>query len=186
LTVALLAIWSLLRSLRTGDSSIDRLAVRGRIVVELLRARPSLAFRPARLVELARALMAIANNEYDRRRDLDDQVGDAGFGGGPSIGPMQVYRRTALELGLYESPTAIVEGSPADREAYAALAADVAFCIRAGVRVYLAKLEGPAHGDAAEAIRRYNGGGDASRAYQSRALAFLSSSYGTGGDAEAA
>lgn len=121
--------------------------------------------------ENARALMSIAHNECPPRWDGSSPiVGDATLGGGPSVGPFQVYRATALDLGLWACPPDALDVA-SEREAYASVANDVDKCVSMGVAVYLDKLR-IAGGDVAEAVRRYNGGGAAARAYRDRALTF--------------
>lgn len=119
--------------------------------------------------ELARAVMAIIRNESQGRPA--PVIGDAALGGGPSVGPMQVYRSTAKDLGLW-APPPDAQDDASERDAYASVANDEATGIRWGVAVFAAKLEA-AGGDVADALRRYNGGGAAAAAYRDRAISWL-------------
>lgn len=162
-------IWaaSLVQAATTGDEQLDR--HRWRVVRALAKrcgARTSRA--------LARACMTIIRNESAGRPP--PVIGDASLPGGPSVGPMQVYRRTALELGLW-SPPPDATSDDEQRDAYSTFANDEDACVDWGVAVLLAKLDA-ADGDLADAIRRYNGGGPAARAYRDRAVAFADATWG--------
>lgn len=130
---------------------------------------------------VARAYMAILANELPRDYAPGDVVvGDQGasFGGGPSIGPGQVYRATAKELGLWAPAEGMTDAE--ERDAYAQLAATMSTgeLVEWGVRVFRAKLLAAqeAHPGApddeaiADAVRRYNGSGPRALAYQERAI----------------
>jgi hypothetical protein len=141
--------------------------------------RPYLAAAVAREFEgedaiaVTKALLAITNNELPagaHRRDMVI-VGDRQFDGGPSVGPWQVYRSTAIDLGLWTPPEDVTDDD-GQRAAYEELAQDPEWCARAAVEVFAAKLQ-IAGGDVADAIRRYNGGGPAAQAYKARAVAWL-------------
>lgn len=164
---AVVASWQALADgCRTGDDALDRWC--GRVAAELWTQTLGSAD-----VTDARACMSIIKNEGGAA--AGPLVGDATLGGGPSIGPMQVYRSTAKALALWSPP----EGATDDQErtVYAALATDEARCLSMGVAVYLNKLEA-AGGDVADAIRRFNGGGTAAQAYQARALTFAQDTWG--------
>lgn len=157
-------VW-IAEGIRTGIASLDRYDIRLRLAWAALRT-----FGPQVAIDLAipRALMAIVNNES--RGDPKNYLGDATLGGGPSIGPMQVYRSTAKDLKLWAPPPgATVEQ---ERAAYALLAKDEALGIRWGVAVFASKLK-LAGGNVTEAIRRYNGSGPLAEAYRDRAVTFL-------------
>lgn len=157
------------RLAETGDPFLDQADVRSS-VVRAARDR----FGATRLrsePELLRALVAIVNNETNRRVPLTAQVGDQAARTGPSVGPMQVSRGTAQELGLWQPQDELL-----DRDTYAELAADLDWCYRAGVAVFARKLQ-LAGGDVAEALRRYNGSGPMAEAYRDRALAFIQRTF---------
>lgn len=156
---------------RTGKADLDELRVRGRVVLEAL-----LTFGVNVRPNIVRALMAITNNEIDRTSP-PTYLGDVTAPGGPSVGPMQVYRSTAKELGLWTPPAGASDAD--ERDAYAALAGDFGWGIRAGVKVFKAKLEA-AGGDVADAVRRYNGSGAKAQGYEAKALAFASETWPTG------
>jgi len=110
--------------------------------------------------------MSIVNNESAGMPS--NYLGDITLAAGPSIGPMQVYRKTARELGLVPDDISASD--------YAALSTKEFRTIGMGVAVFKSKLQA-AGGDVADAIRRYNGSGDAAAAYQQRALSFLGSTW---------
>jgi hypothetical protein len=166
-------IFLLLRRARTGDAQLDALAVRGRVVAAVVRVYGVAGAFGDQGTAVLRACMALVNNEWNRRLPLDAQIGDVGAGVGPSVGPMQVSRALAVELGIW-TPGA---DDQADREAYAAKAADLSWCFVAGVRAFKSKLEA-AGGDVADAIRRYNGRGVDAAAYRDRALTFIATHFG--------
>lgn len=149
-------VWSKLVDLSTGDPNLDRLRLR--VLVEATKAGVD-----------PRVIMGIIHNESGGRPE--NYLGDVTAPGGPSIGPMQVYRRTALDYGLW------APSDPDDRDAYAAMSSDEVQGIAWGVAVFKRKLA-EANGDVADAVRRYNGSGSAAEAYRDRALAFISSTYG--------
>jgi hypothetical protein len=129
--------------------------------------------------KIARACMSILNNELPggaRRGELVI-IGDKDLPGGPSIGPMQVYRATAKDLRLWSPPPDVAGEDPWEREVYASIAHDPEQCIRWGVEVFRAKLQ-VAGGELDDAIRRYNGGGTAAAKYRDRALAFADATWG--------
>lgn len=154
----------MVRAARTGDRAVDR--HRWRIVWALwrvfgLRASPS----------LARAVASIIRQESAGRRP--PVVGDADLSGGPSIGPMQVYRRTAVAMGLWTPPPV------GEVAAYTALASRETMLIEWGVRVLQEKLR-ITKGDLHEAIRAYNGSGPKAEAYRSKLLATADKTWGPG------
>jgi len=156
---------------RKSTKGINCWAIRSRVVTAIFRVWKQAALADPRPF---RAMMTIANNEVDPRLPLDAQVGDAALGGGPSVGPWQVYRSTAIGLGLYDPKGQDVD---AQRAEYAKLAADLDWCACAAAVVLKSKLEA-ARGDWSDAIRRYNGSGPDAEAYRARALAFAESQYG--------
>jgi len=138
---------------------LDRLPIAD-IVVEV--------FGPDASVALARAMVAIAHNECGGNSS-PPVIGDTNSSGGPSIGPLQVWRQTAIDLGLVPSGES--------QDTYRQRAYDEMWCLRAGVKVFKDKLHS-AGGDIALAIRKYNGSGSAAEAYRDRALSFLASTFG--------
>lgn len=135
-----------------------------------------------RAVFVARAFMAILHNEVRAGAEYGAVIlGDQALAGGPSVGPGQVYRKTAIDLGLWSPP----EDGTDEREAYAEVAQDAAKCLRWAVVVFASKLDaaGVWEGELsaeriADAVRRYNGGGDQARAYREKAVAFATRTWG--------
>lgn len=163
--------WKMYRATQTGIPALDRWRS---TVLRAVAATFNVRSSPA----LARACMTIMHNEAPARWDGEAIIiGDATLGGGPSVGPMQVYRSTAKELGLWAPPPDVAGDIAAEREAYELVATDTARCIAMGVEVLASKLEA-ADGDLADAIRRYNGGGQKARDYQTHALAFAVERWG--------
>ena len=119
--------------------------------------------------------MAIVNNESGGVADIKHYLGDKTAKGGPSIGPMQVYRQTAKDLGLWSPPPGATAAE--ERAAYEALALDEALGIEWGTAVFADKLR-IAKGDISEAVRRYNGAGERAELYRDKALAFFSDKWG--------
>lgn len=159
----------------TGVPNLDRWGIRGRVCIQAI-----LTFGPRALgnVDLVRALMAICKNESPAGGPAPGSaiIGDQGASGGPSIGPMQVYRATARDLGLWDPPGVTI-GSQQDRDLYAAQAADEATCIAWGVKVFQNKFH-LASEDLPEAIRRYNGSGAKAEKYRDLAIAFINDRWG--------
>jgi hypothetical protein len=155
-------------SIRTGNAALDRHRIR-------IAANALLVFGPRAVTDLRipRALMAILRNESAGKPA--PVVGDASLSGGPSIGPMQVYRSTAIDLKLWTPPAGMTAAQ--QRAAYAALAMDEGLGIRWGVQVFAEKLR-LSGGDIAGAVRRYNGSGSSAEAYRDRALAFAETTWG--------
>jgi len=152
-------IWS---QLETGNPDLDRFGIRGRVALQSF-----LAFGPDCLRQ-ARAMMTIIHNESSG--NPDNYLGDLNATGGPSIGPGQVYRATAIDLGLYPD----AGQDPNDRDAYADLSGDEGLGISWAVAVFKDKLR-IAKGDIPTAIRLYNGSGASANQYQAKALGFASS-----------
>jgi len=148
---------------RTGNSKIDRLTP---LIVRSAKKRLGAKATP----NVIRALVAILSNESGGNPAM--YLGDKTLSGGPSIGPMQVYRKTALDFRLWTPPDGVGADSEKAKAAYAALASNEARGIDMGVAVFKQKLAA-AKGDVAEAIRRYNGSGPASEAYKTKALEFM-------------
>lgn len=160
------AAYALYAATATGDFRLE--ALRWRIAWQLARQLGA-GVRP----EHARAMMAILSIELPTGWEPGTPVvGDRGFAGGPSIGPGQVYRETAKDLGLW-TPT---EGED-ERSAYEALASDEDRMLSWAVSVFKDKLR-QAGGDVADAIRRYNGSGPRAEAYRAKALAFAEQAWG--------
>jgi soluble lytic murein transglycosylase-like protein len=156
--VAVVAVyaWRKLGDLATGDPNLDRLRLR------------ALYFSTLYGVD-ARVTMALIANESEGRPE--NYVGDVSLSSGPSIGPMQVLRKTAQDYALL--PPELTS----DPDAYLALAQDESLGISLGVRVFKRKLQ-EAGGNVQDAVRRYNGAGVAADSYRDRALAFIQSTYG--------
>lgn len=150
--------------IRSGVDSIDRVQISARVLFWGVAV-----FGPRALVDLRilRALIAIVHNES--AGDPSNYLGDATLGGGPSIGPMQVYRSTAKDLGLWTAPAGV--SIEEERATYAQLSTDESLGIHWGVLVFKDKL-GQAQGDIREAIRRYNGSGPAAEKYADKAVAW--------------
>jgi hypothetical protein len=132
LLVVFARVYSAVRSLsavRTGDDALDRFV--GTLTRSLMLRTRGTA-RP----EQIRACLSIISNETGGR--AAPQIGDATLSGGPSVGPMQVYRSTAKSLGLWTPPPGADE--PTERELYSELATDEAGCVDMGVAVFLDKL----------------------------------------------
>ncbi len=146
-----LALWI---AAKTGDPNLDRFGIRGRIIL-----RGAEHFGPRLSRPIVRALMAIVHQESGGLQV--NYLGDKTAPGGPSVGPGQVEYATAKELGLIPQTET--------RDQYAARVSQEGWGIDAMVQVFKAKLAA-AHGDVADAIRRYNGGGQAALGYQASAL----------------
>lgn len=157
-------------SIVTGVPDLDRPAIRFRVAFQAFRHFGMTAVWD---LSIPRALMAIVNNES--RGNAKFYLGDVGSSGGPSIGPMQVYRRTAKDLKLWTPP----EGATVEeeREAYKALSQNEALGIKWGVAVFADKYR-IAKGDLTEAVRRYNGSGPSAEDYRDRAVAFFAQKWG--------
>jgi hypothetical protein len=103
-------------------------------------------------------------------------LGDVALGAGPSVGPMQVYRATAKDLGLWTPSPEAAGDEQAEKAEYAKLAEDTAWGIRAGVAVmrdkqrildaYVAAHPGTTR-TLQDLARLYNGGGAQARKYAS-------------------
>lgn len=124
--------------------------------------------------EIIRAMMAIANNESGERKSYYGIVGDKQFAGGPSIGPLQVYRTTAIGSGF------VPKGTTPDQ--YVLYSNDLQRIVDWGVQVFKDVLNYH-KGDFAKAIKSYNGGpraapGGPSDVYRDKALAFIESIWG--------
>jgi hypothetical protein len=122
------------------------------------------------------AIAALASELVDRESKArpSNFLGDLEFDAGPSVGPMQVYRKTAKELGLYKPSAAVAGDEAAEKAEYAKLAEDTSWGIRAGVAVMRSKqriLEAyvSSHPGTIRTLqdlaRLYNGGGPKARAY---------------------
>ena len=115
------AVTLIAESIRTGVPSLDRFEIRYRIAFWAFRR---FGPRAATDLRIPRALMAIVNNESGGVADIKHYLGDKTAKGGPSIGPMQVYRQTAKDLGLWRPPPGATAAE--ERAAYEALALDEA------------------------------------------------------------
>lgn len=147
---------------KTGEPSLDRLVP---LIVSGIRKH----FGSKATLEIVRAAVAILQNES---RGLSKYyLGDISAPGGPSIGPMQVYRATAIDLKLWNPPAGIVKGSDADKAAYAALATDEELGVDWAMAVLADKFR-IAGGDLKLAVRLYNGSGPKAEAYLQKAIAY--------------
>lgn len=168
--------WALitLQEIKTGLPNLDALRA------PLLAA---LAGHGLLLPQHGRAMMAIFQEEHGRKNggDVDPigsgdpnfdplSLGDLTLPGGPSIGPGQVYFKTAYQLGLWDQN---------DRDGFIAYGSDpnnLWGLINMAVAVYKVKLK-IANGDVPTAIKLYNG----AQSYEDNALAFESQVFGTDG-----
>jgi hypothetical protein len=152
------------KSLETGLDYLDEASFRVLVAFELL-----LNFGPKVVSDkrYGRALMAIFHQETDPRKPLTEQIGDVGLAGGPSIGPGQVYYKSAVDYGFFDGTS----------EEYETLASNLSVCVSMAVRVFKNKLA-DARGDFDEAIRRYNGSGTRAQKYAADALGFANSTWG--------
>ena len=150
------------RRLATGNENMDALAIRARVAVY------SLVYGVSPYV-----VMAIIHNES--AGNASNFLGDLNLGNGPSIGPMQVSRATAVDLGLWTPPDDT--SAQDDADAFTALSSDIGLGVRWGCRILRQKLDDNG-GDYPSAIRAYNGSNVASLTYQQNALSFLKSAYG--------
>lgn len=157
-------------NIKTGIPSLDRWEIRYRLAFWCFRTFGAQAITNP---NLPRALMAIVHNESIGLPKF--YLGDTTASGGPSIGPMQIYRRTAIDLKLWTPPQGMTEAE--QRKAYAELAQNESMGIRWGVAVFADKLR-IAKGNIPEAVRRYNGSGALAEKYQAKALAFANEKWG--------
>lgn len=155
--------------IRTGITSLDRFAIRYRIAHWAVAVFDGPAAWDLRI---PRALMSLC---WKESRGRPPYVGDALLPGGPSIGPMQVYRRTAKDLKLWTPPKGLSDSQ--ERDLYLQLATDEDLGIHWGVLVFQQKLK-EAKGDVGNAIRRYNGSGPAAEKYRDEVLAFATKLWG--------
>lgn len=147
--------------IRTGNADIDRLPLASAI------GRVWGASCP---VGIARAVTAIVHLESGGRPA--QYLGDTGIASGPSIGPMQVLRTSAIDLGIVPKDISRTEYA---RYAYDEAAGCYWGCLE--FKSWLAR----ASGDIATALQYYNGGmsgSAASQAYREDALTWLSSTFG--------
>lgn len=159
-TVSELMTWA-----KTNDATIDR-ELGPKVTAIAARVMPESTRSP----EIVRALMSIINNEYARYLPATGQVGDKKLAGGPSVGPMQVYRSTAVAMGFV--PKDITP------DQYAAYAGNLDTVLEWGVRVFKQKLA-MAKGNVPLAIKYYNGSGPQADAYRDKALAFVTRVWGS-------
>jgi len=133
----------------------------------------------AEIMPVLRCCMAIIWKENAGVDHPAPYVGDMDstrFPGGPSIGPMQVYRKSAIDYGVWR-PNLSIGSHEDERTAYLKLANDEHLCLSFGVNIFLHKWR-EARGDFVDAIRRYNGGGVAAKAYAESAVAFGIETWG--------
>lgn len=158
---AVLTYVKLSAAMKTDDPYLEH--YRPRLAWEIL-----LVFGVQASVAVGRAMIGIFDQE-NKGRAPSPLVGDQSLAGGPSIGPGQVYRSTAIALGLVPTGT-----TPED---YAVLAGDEDKMVGWAVRVFRTKVRA-AGGDVAKAIELYNGSGPGAQRYQSDVLAFLAGQFG--------
>ena len=149
---------------KTGDKTLD-----DRLLDLVVKAAEKNIPESKSHPKYIRCLMAIVNNEYDRRKTIDNVVGDLQFKNGPSVGPMQVYRQTAIDYKFVSKDTTANQ--------YLSYKGNVELLIDWGVQVFVKKLE-IAKGDVVLAIKRYNGGGINAENYQAKAINFIRKTYG--------
>lgn len=166
----------------TGVATQDRYGIRGSIVLQAIRhfgTGPDARLLPV----IVRLYQAKTHNESQGRPG--NYLGDTGLQKGPSIGPGQVLRTTAQELGIWQ-PSAAALATPTlddDRAEYAAKAQSAGielWGIGAGLAVFKDKLrivdathaDGPRWGRLWSALRRYNGSGPGAEQYRENAQAF--------------
>jgi len=159
-TVSQIVTWA-----KTNDETIDK-ELGPKVTAIAARVIPESTKSP----EIVRALMSIINNEYARYLPVTGQVGDKTLAGGPSVGPMQVYRSTAIAMGFV--PKTITAAQ------YAAYASDLDTVLEWGVKVFKQKLAA-AKGNVSLAIKFYNGSGPQADAYREKALAFVTRVWGS-------
>jgi len=163
---------------KTGDDTLD--ALLPRTALELAKVG---LFGPRYL----RAMAAIFHNEHSNGTPTGQvhdilEVGDETLHGGPSGGPGQAYRSTAIDLGLWPSQgdkDAQLDDDD-DRAAYVAFVQDPANLgelIRWAVVIFKSKLK-IAGGDVAQAVQLYNGSGPAAQQYAQNAQDFSQLVYG--------
>lgn len=170
------AVLYIAESITTGDSRMDRFGIRYRLALRSL-----VTFGPVAATNLAipRALMSIVHNESNG--DPANYLGDTTLSHGPSVGPMQIYRKTAEDYGLWTAAT----DNPAGE--YEQLASDEGQGIAWGVTVFKRKYDEHG-GDIQAALTAYNGSGPAADDYATKAMGFMASTWNqdipaAGGDA---
>ena len=153
----------------TGEPSLDRPGIRLNVARATIAAFGlTRALADARL---SRALMAITWKESDG--DPAQYIGDRGAPGGPSIGPAQIYRESAQDLGLWSPPPG---GSVLQiRAAYEALAHDERLTLEWSAKELAHKLTAWGN-DLPSAIKAYNGAGPHAERYLELVLAWAKSS----------
>jgi soluble lytic murein transglycosylase-like protein len=144
-----------LQELETGSPDLDRLRVPVLLQCLLSGVDP-------------RVVLSLIWQET--RGQPRNYVGDTTSSHGPSIGPMQVSRDTAKELGLWSPPSGVDLAT--EKQAYLAHAQNELETIGWGVTVFKDKLA-QAGGDVLEAVRRYNGSGSAAESYRASVVAKL-------------
>ena len=149
---------------RTGKKNLDA------TILPLVSASVAKHFpNDPRQKEIVRAMMAIANNESGERKNYLGVIGDTALANGPSVGPLQVYRSTAIGMGFVPKGTTF--------EQYKEYAYDLPLLVDWGVRVFKEKLRLQKN-NIEDAIRAYNGSGPRAESYKQKALAFVSDIWG--------
>lgn len=149
--------------LATGTETMDRFGIRARALI----------YGSMNLVD-PKVVMAVVWNET--KGDPSNYQGDIDSPLGPSIGPMQVSRALAVELGFWP-------GNPADdvqdRADYLAQSSDEGQGMRWGCKALAHKIS-EASGSVLNGIGLYNGSlaNPKVQGYQADAQSFLTSNYG--------
>lgn len=169
----------------TGNPNVDRFAWKVARAVLLEWGPTGQGPNGEPLEGVARLAAQIIDHESRGARP--PVLGDQGFSGGPSVGPMQVYRSTAKEMGLWSPSAAAAGNDQLERQEYAAKASDESWCIRAGVAVmrakqrvleaYLATHPGETR-TLQDLARLYNGAGNAARQYAMAVAGEAADDYG--------
>jgi hypothetical protein len=142
--------------IRTGVAAIDRLPLASNI---------SKVWGPTCPVGVARAVTAIVWMES--RGDPSQYLSDTGDSRGPSIGPMNVLRQTAIQMGFVPAGTSFATYS----DFVNTLSEDT--LVNWGCREFAQDLIDQG-GDIGAALREYNG----SQRYATEAVTWLQKTYG--------
>lgn len=159
--------WQLYAASATGDPQLD--ALRWPLIFALATRYPWM-LTTSQAEKQIQTMITIAAQE----RSLKGQIGDLTAKVGPSIGPWQLSRQGAIDVGVWKpDQTDTIDGqraSYAAEEYDAGAVLNVKKLARWSLIFFQTKLKA-AGGDYEEAIRRWNGSGDAAQKYQKEALA---------------